>query len=361
MMTLDHLSQLLLASLDDVERASTLLNTTMQQAMQPVFELSLDGVIWYLNGEAANALGVTPQQAVGTRLTTYVTDGLMTQRHLDAVRERRQAQSWPDAWQHDPHPIPCQLTGFAIPRSLGSERPRIILWSAPVGPGDPTHALEDRVPPRETLLPNEGCIRGKHLDPLRKKLNKGANRFCELLGIAAVTWYAWRRQPETPIPSRTVELHLRLLDAMPDLARPGAHPLDLQEALRTQRGIQLNFRELALLMGIEGSAGYAWAHGRQANDQVQALTATLLQVLAEKPREAWEQYRKLVDHQARIENIDLWAAKSWVPPTDEAADQKNEGQETGSPASPTDPASPVMNTAKRLRGRPRSTQKKKPP
>ena len=55
MPSLDNLSLLLLASLDDVARVTALLNTAMQQADHPAFELSLDGVIWYLNAAAAAA------------------------------------------------------------------------------------------------------------------------------------------------------------------------------------------------------------------------------------------------------------------------------------------------------------------
>jgi len=345
---LANLSQLLLASLDDVERVSALLNTVMQQAMHPVFELSLDGVIWYLNAQAAEAIGVTAQQAVGTRLTTYVTDGLMTQRHLETVCERHQTWSWPDTWNRDPHPVPCLLTGFAIPRTLSNERPRIILWA------DPTDAdAGDRAPPRETLLPDNSRVLGKHLDPLRRKLNQGTNRICEMLGIATMTWYAWRRQPETPIPSRTVELHLRLLDAMPELVRSIAHPLDVQEMLRSQRGIEIRHTDLALLMGIERAAGYAWSHGRQANNQVQSLSETLLKMLAEKPRAAWDQYLDLVNRQARIENTDLWSKCSWMTPENDGVENPDRTKPVVSPASDAQPAEPV----KRPRGRPRLDRK----
>lgn len=62
----------------------------------------------------------------------------------------------------------------------------------------------------------------------------------------------------------------RLLDAIPELAQLGAQPLDLQEALRAQRGIDLTFTELALLLGVERRAGMVVA-GHPASDQVRAL------------------------------------------------------------------------------------------
>jgi PAS domain-containing protein len=328
MASLENLTQLLLTSLDDVARLVSLLDTTMQHFPGPAFELSLEGAIWYLNRAASDAIGVPPQQAVGTRLTTYVADSLMTQRRIDALSQRGAPQSWPDAWRRVGDPQPCRLTGFALPRALSPDRPRLIVWSEPPAGHSPDPTVDDRSPP--PLIPPDRLLCGQDLDPLRGKLGLGVNRLCDVLGISAVTWYAWRRQPTTPIPSRTTALHLRLLDVLPDLAQLGAHPADLQEALRTHRGMDVTFTELALWMGVERRSGYAWAHGNPASDQVQALTRTLLQLLFEKPREAWEQYRELVAQQAQLEQVDLATTKSWtatgpkasLPPTTSIQDQK---------------------------------------
>ena len=309
MASLESLTQLLLSSLEDVARLVSLLDTTMQHLPAPAFELSLEGAIWYLNQAASEAIGVDPQQAVGTRLTTYVTDSLMTQRRIDALPQRGTPQSWPDAWRRGRNTQPCRLTGFALPRALSPDRPRLIVWSEPPAnrPSDPT--ADDRPPP---LIPTDRLLCGQDLDPLRHKLGLGVNRFCEMLAISAVTWYAWRRQPTMPIPSRTTALHLRLLDALPELVQLGAQPADLQEALRTHRGLDVTFTELALWMGVERRSGYTWAHGNPASDQVQALTRTLLRVLFEKPRETWDQYLDLVAQQARLEQVDLATMKSWT-------------------------------------------------
>ena len=309
--SLESLTRLLLATLDDVARLSTLVDAAMQQSNQPTFELSPDGVIWYLNSAACAAIGVEPQRAVGARLATYVTDSLMTQRRLEALSQRPAAQSWSDAWRREPQPIPCQLTGFALPHALASARARLLVWAEPAGAPPASSWPADGEPPTGALLPVDRPVLAKDLDPLRRKLGIGVNRFCELLGITPVTWYAWRKDPDAPLANRTTALHLRLLDAIPELAQLGAQPLDLQEALRAQRGIDLTFTELALLLGVERRAGYGWSRGYPASDQVRALTASLLYLVFNQPRAAWDQYQRLLDAQATLEGVDLATTKSW--------------------------------------------------
>ena len=315
---LDTLTRLVLATLNDVARLSALLDETMQHGDPPVFELSPEGVIGYLNHTASALIGVESHRAVGTRLTTYVADGLKTQRQLEALSQQPQAQSWPDAWRRDSQTRPCQLTGFAIPRALAGDRPRLLVW---VEPGGERPCAADGARPADLLLPPDRPIRARDLDPLRQKLNLAVNPFCELLGITTATWYLWRKNPETPITSRTTVLHLRLLDRMPELAQLGPQPLDLQEALRKQRGMDLTFTDLALLLGVERRSGYGWSRGYPASAQVQALTASLLYLVFNKPREVWEQYQDLLARQAALEGVDLRATKSWAsnPPAEPAA------------------------------------------
>lgn len=313
MPSLDNLASLLLASLDDVARVSALLNTTMQQADHPAFELSRDGVIWYLNNAAVDAIGVSPQQAVGTRLTTYVSDGLMTQRRLDALGQTPHAQSWPDAWRRDGRTVPCRMTGFGVPSALSSERPRLILWSERA---DGRRRKRDPAPSdrrSDVFLTAGQHVRGLDLDPLCRRYQLKITRLCEQLGVSPITWYAWRRAAAEPITSRTIELHLRLLDAMPDLLQSGAHPLDLQEALRSQRGIDLPLTDVALLLGVDPRNAYGWRQGQPASPQLQALTASLLLLVMQKPRTAWDDYVQLVERQANLEGVNLWNSKSWTP------------------------------------------------
>lgn len=313
MPSLDNLSLLLLASLDDVARVTALLNTAMQQADHPAFELSLDGVIWYLNAAAAAAIGVSPQQAVGARLTTYVSDSLMTQRRLDALGQSPQAQSWPDAWLRNRQPVPCRMTGFVVPSAISGERPRMILWSERAGArkrkGDTSRSGRRQ----DLFLAVDRHVCGRDLDPLGRRYNTKITRLCEQIGVSTITWYAWRRAADDPITSRTVELHLRLLDAMPDLLQVGAHPLDLQEALRSQRGIDLPLTDVAILLGVDPRNAYGWRHGQPASPQIQALTASLLLLVMQKPRTAWDDYVQLVERQGQLERVDLWNSKSWTP------------------------------------------------
>ena len=309
--SLESLTRLLLATLDDVARLSTLVDAAMQQSHQPTFELSPEGVIWYLNTAACAAIGVEPQRAVGTRLATYVADSLMTQRRLEALSQRPAAQSWSDAWRREPQPIPCQLTGFALPHALASARARLLVWAEPTSVPPAKACPVDGAPPTGTLLPADRPVLAKDLDPLRRKLGIGVNRFCELLGITSVTWYGWRKDPDAPLANRTTTLHLRLLDAIPELAQLGAQPLDLQEALRAQRGIDLTFTELALLLGVERRAGYGWSRGAPPSDPIRALTASLLYLVFNQPREVWDQYQWVIDRQAALEGVDLGATKSW--------------------------------------------------
>ena len=311
----ESLARLLVASLNDAARISSLLDIAMQQGSQPAFEVSPQGVIWYLNQAASEVIGTEPQQAVNTRLANYVVDGLMTQRRLEAL-SHSQSASWRDAWRGKGKTTTCELTAFAIPQSVVSERARIVVWAKSPSAHPPeehlisSNDIKNESPAEILLLPDQ-LVMTSDLERLREKLGISTNRFCEILGISMVTWYAWRKTPEQPIASRPIILHLRLLDAMPELARLGPQPIDLQEALRTHLGISFTFSELALWMGVERRAGYAWSRGYPASDQVRALTASLLYIVLNKPREAWLRYQNLLQQQAQLEGIDFTKIKSW--------------------------------------------------
>lgn len=286
----------------------------MQQGDQPAFEVSPQGVIWYLNKAASEAIGVEPQQAVNTRLANYVVDGLMTQRRLEAL-SHSESETWQDAWKQKVQALPCELTAFAIPQSIASERTRIIVWakSQDTTAPNPLPSLTDfqmESFSKRLLRPDQPVTSGD-LERLRERFNISTNRFCEILGISMVTWYGWRKTPELPINNRTVVLHLRLLDAMPELTQLVAQPIDLQEALRTHLGISMTFSDLALWMGIERRSGYSWARGYPAGDQIRGLTASLLYIVSNKPREAWLHYQTLLEQQAALEGINVMRDKSW--------------------------------------------------
>ena len=191
---------------------------------------------------------------MGTRLVTYVNDGLMTQRRLEALSQHPQAQSWIDAWRREQQMIPCQLTGFAIPRSLASDA-----LDSSSGPNPRPDRRTRRnawmtshrsIPSSRATGPSRRAIwtpapeTGSGREPILRVVRDDAR---DLVCLAA----AFGRS----LPSRTIALHMRLLDVFPELARLGAQPLDLQEALRTQRGVDLTFTELALLLGVERRAG----------------------------------------------------------------------------------------------------------
>lgn len=316
MPSLDQLAHLLRATLEDATRVTALMDTALQQAPHPTFELSHDGVIWYLNTVAADTLGITPTQAVGTRLSNYVEDGLMTQRRLESLKREPVAQSWPDRWRRHHEVIPCRMTAFPMPETLRTERPRVILWSEQVGALPQAvrteHPSGDSGRRASPFFSDTTPIYGRDLDPFLEALGIKLHRICEYLGVTTLAWYKWRREPDEPIGSRTIELHLRLLDAYPDLTKAGAHPLDLQETLRAQRGIEVSLNELALLLGIEARTAYAWGHGQPVSGPIQGLTASLLHMLVQKPRYAWDEYRQIVDRQAEREGASLWETKSWT-------------------------------------------------
>lgn len=154
-------------------------NTRHQPDLDLGDELSRDGVIWYLNNAAAEMMGVTPTQAVGTRFTNYVADSLMTQRRLDSLKPEPIAQSWPDHWRRDHQTFPCQLTAFPLPSTLGSERPRVILWSERSESHDKTLHTDEATTERSLrFLSDSSHIMGKDLDSLIATLgtvNKGGS------------------------------------------------------------------------------------------------------------------------------------------------------------------------------------------
>lgn len=287
----------------------------MQQGDQPAFEVSPQGVIWYLNQAASEALRLNPQQAVNTRLSNYVVDGLMTQRRLEALNQGSQSETWRDAWRRDQETISCEITAFFIPASVAGERHRIIVLAKnyDLSPGgeDAVDGLKE-IQPSKALLRSDKPVLAGDLERLREKLQISTNRLCELLGISMVSWYTWRKTPQTPISSRSVVLHLRLLDAMPELAQLGAQPADLQEALRAHLGISLTFSDLAFWMGADRRSGYAWGRGYPASDPVRALTASLLYIVLNKPREAWWCYQTLLEQQAELEKVNFASTRSWA-------------------------------------------------
>ena len=164
---------------------------------------------------------MAPQRAVGTRSATYVADALMTQRRLEALNQRPQSQSWLDAWRRERQTVPHQLTGFAIPRSRARarERARLIVWAEQPGAGErESLSPADSGLPAGALLPVDQPVLARDLDPPHQKLDHGVNRFCKLLGITPVTGYHWPNYQDVPMASRTTVPHLRLLDAIPELA-----------------------------------------------------------------------------------------------------------------------------------------------
>lgn len=216
------------------------------------------------------------------------------------------------------------------------------------------------------FLSDQAHIRGADLIPLAKHLGLKTNRMCEQVGVTPHTWYVWQRAEEKPISSRIVELHLRLLAAMPDLTQIKLHPLDLQEALRTQRGIEMTLGEIALLLGIESRNAYSWSYGVGISAQIEALTATLMKVVAQKSRLVWEQYHAIVDRQAALEGVNIWETKSWTPTPDPQDDVPVEPEPEPPPKrggrrgrfEPSNPApapddSTTSSPPKRKRGRPK--------
>lgn len=353
------LTRLFLAALDDAARLSSLLDIALQQGAQPAFELSPQGVIWYLNQAAAEAIGIDPQQAVNTRLANYMQDGLITQRRLEAL-SRSQSETWRDAWRHGKTVVSCELTAFAIPASVANERSRILLWAkmpeSTLEKSDTPSGFSD-VLPASGLLSPDAPVLGRDLERLRERFDISANRFCDVLGISAVTWYGWRKRPDAPISSRPIVLHLRLLDTLPELARLGAQPIDLQEALRTHLGISLTFSELALWLGVERRSGYAWSRGYPASDQVRALTTSLLYIVLNRPRDAWFRYQYVLERQATLEGVDIENTKSWSTAHTDVEDGEGNRDDLEAKKSTPDAAtkrsrSRTLGTVNR-RGRPR--------
>lgn len=322
--SLDQLTDLLTATVEDLRQLSVQLDVAMQQTTMPAFELSADGRITYLNPAARALLDEEPVD--GCRFTDLVDDPVFTRRRLESLHRDGRSQTWPARFVVGAAPNRrCQLVGKARPAVLSEDGPRLILWVEPEA-----RETDAAAPARRGELPPDRRVLGGDLDRLRRRVGVSVQRFCELLGISATTWYGWRRNADAPIPNRTAELHLRLLDALPEVARPADHPADLAHLLELRLGRQPAFTEIAIHLGVQRRTGYSWAQDGPVNSQARALTASLMRLLLEHPTDAWEDYRALIDLQARLEQVDVWQAKSWGP-TEDGDGDGSVGAEPGNP------------------------------
>lgn len=323
MASLDHVTDLLIASVDDLRQVVMQLDAAMQQANVPAFELTSDGRITYLNPPARALLDHEP--AAGRLFTDFVTDPLITRRRLESLSRDGRSQSWPEQFVVGEHPDQrCQLVGKALAQVLPETGPRLILWVEP----------EDRDTAEPTIrhrgnLPDDRRVLGRDLDRVRQRAGVNVQRFCELLGISPTTWYSWRRNPDEPLPNRTAELHLRLLDALPEVARPSDHPADLQPLLELHSGRQPTFTEIAIYFGVQRRTGYSWSQGGPVSGQARALTASLMRLLLGRQAGAWDTYQGLIDLQARLEHVDVRQTKSWGAPEDAESDESLEENSDG--------------------------------
>lgn len=314
MESLDHLTDLLSATVDDLRQVSVQLDAAMHRAQAPAFELTAEGRITYLNPAARALLGEAPVD--GRPFTDFVSDPLFTRRRLESLRHDGRSQSWPEQFVgEEPPNRRCQLIAKALPQLLSETDRRLILWAEPEARDTTEPAIH-----RRGELPADRRVLGGDLERVRRRVGVSVQRCCELLGISATTWYAWRRNAEQPIPNRTAELHLRLLDALPEVARPADHPADLQHLLELRLGRPPAFTELAIYLGVQRRTGYSWAQNGPVNGQARALTASLMRLLLEHPADAWEDYQALIDRQARLEQVDVWQAKSWGPSEEAGSD-----------------------------------------
>lgn len=303
MASIEHLVDLVITT-------STLLDTALQQSEQPAFALSLDGEVRSLNPAAAALFAAPVTSLVGKLLPRLVRDDNLAEQHLAAVRATPQQVTWraefiraPGEWS-----APYQLTARTLGPSLGAGPVRVLLWAAPV---TETAAPPPPPPLPERLIPATRRVLGRDIEPLRQKLALSVLQMCHLVGVSSVTWYTWRGQPQEPLKSRTAELHLRVLDALPAMARIPTHPADLKHVLQTHLNRTVTDTELALLLGVERGAGFSWARGGPVHEQVLALTATLLRLLLEMPPATWSVYQTVLEAQAALENIDVWRARAW--------------------------------------------------
>lgn len=292
---IDQHADLLATAFDDVRRIALQLDTLIQHADTPVWELTLDGHITDLNPAAVEWFGDERSAARGRAFTDYVADSASTQRHLDHLAQSSTPQIWSERLLNSTQPPhDCQLAARRIERPETGTR--LLLWLHTPTPDDPFELADDR------CLADERPVCGADLERIRERLGLSVQRTYELLGVTATTWYAWRKATDTPIGNRTAELHLRLLDALPELAQPGGHPSELKQVLAMRFGIQATGADLAAWLGAQRRAGYVWADKGPVNGQARALTRSLLRMLLEYPPQMWRFYLNIVENQARVEN-----------------------------------------------------------
>ena len=296
--------------LDLLMTTSSLLEMAIQQSELPIYILSPEGHITDLNKSAADLFTLPTNKIVGESFSNFVRDGSQAQQYLADLSSHAQRLSWQSEFICAPGEFArYRITGIALVRVLGAGPEHLILWcestETALSPEKESSTRSDRI------IPSDRRVLGRDIELVRQKLGLTVLQMCQIVGVSSITWYAWRGKPKQPIKTRTAELHLRLLDALPDVAKIPVHPADLKHLLEMHLKRDVTYTEVALLLGVERGAGYSWARGRSVHEQALALTASLMRLLLEMPPEAWSLYHTLIEQQATLEGTDIWRTRTW--------------------------------------------------
>ena len=314
MVGLETVIHLLVTATSDVQRLNAALDAVIENTDIGVFELLATGRITRINTSALSLLNLSQKEAVGKSFATFTADVNHTNQVINQLLKQANAQTWTSEFiSPDGRSLGTRaLSGIAMGSSPTGVSERILIWcgSDEHHTSDPDLALTNE----DLLFSDQQRILGRDVERLRKKLGLSAYEFCQALGISATTCYNWRKKEDSPIKNRTAELHMRLLDRFPAAALRPITPRDLMLILHETLGLSISPQDLALTFGAEINAGYTWARGEPASEQVLALCRSLSVVIQKwTPSQGWGSYMAIVEHQAALEGTDLWASKRWAP------------------------------------------------
>lgn len=312
---------------EEAQRYAFFIQSLFRRIHSPLLILDDKGTIQQANPSALDTFGYAAKELQDTSFLTLcgATDIGTAKTHLrSALENPDQPQQWQARLTHNDGKLHAYTLSTQILDLDGGGRPGILLHCLPADDASLTAAtLADakrsalatfRPLTLAATIPTDRPILGKDLETLPDHLNCSITHCCQLLGIATMVWYNWRRKPDEPITSRTVALNIRLLDAFPMLAEMPYSPTDLHQALEQKLGRKVTLVELSLMLGMERASAYRWGRGVPPVEPIVCLIARLVELLDRQPVEAADYYRSLVDAEAQLLGIDnLWAQGSWKP------------------------------------------------
>jgi hypothetical protein len=173
------------------------------------------------------------------------------------------------------------------------------------------------------LMTDDGPVTGDQYLKLQQKLGLELAEYESLLGVSIKEHYLIAQDRSAPLADPGLCLHLRLLDAYPELVDPEP---DVIELVQVVKQIKRDHPDLtlpmsataglvALMLGRKCQTSSTWSTGRASPARkIMMLVRHLLTLLTERddPDRVLQRYCELVEHEGKARGIpDLFKVRRW--------------------------------------------------